>query len=289
MLNSFFNTLIIMLEKIIFYTLITFSCLLVQLLVSYIFSKNKPKLQLNENLISIIGASLFFGIMFTLISKISSQFNLLIISFILFASTISSYWFIINPLKYLFFKNKYSRDFALENELETLGYHYKILFTNQIKSNALATGIVPFYKTIIISNNLKDELSKTQLLAIIFHEIGHHEKRHILKLFFVNTILQSLFFLMFFMVNKINFDIAIFEPLSVAIVGGIGGFIFWYVPSKISFIFEYQADKYSANYYNKDEVMIALSKLDEISGGELSKGNYSHPNLQKRLNNLKNN
>ena len=231
-----------MLEKIILYTLITFSCLLVQLVVFYIFSKDKTKLQFNESLISIIGASLFFGIMFTLISKISSQFNLVIVSFILFASTISSYWFIINPLKYLFFKNKYSRDIALENELKSIGYHYKILFTDQIKSNALATGIVPFYKTIIIGNNLKDKLSKTQLLAVIFHEIGHHEKKHILKLFFVNIVLQSIFFLMFFVVNRINFDVAIFDPLSIATVGGIGGFLFWYIPSKISFIFEYHAD-----------------------------------------------
>jgi len=277
-----------MLRKFILYALITFLCLLAQLFVFYIFLKDKTKLQFNESLISIIGASLFFGIMFTLISKISGQFNLVIVSFILSASTISSYWFIINPLKYLFFKKKYSKDIALENELKSQGYHYKILFTNQIKSNAIATGIVPFYKTIIISNNLKDELTKTQLLAIIFHEIGHHEKRHILKLFFVNIVLQSIFFWMFFLVNRINFDVAIFEPLSIAIVGGIGGFIFWYVPSKISFLFEYQADKYSADYYNKDEIMIALTKLDEISGGEISKGNYSHPNLQKRLKNIKN-
>lgn len=276
-----------MLGKFILYALITFLCLLAQLFVFYIFLKDKTKLQFNESLISIIGASLFFGIMFTLISKISGQFNLVIVSFILSASTISSYWFIINPLKYLFFKKKYSRDIALENELKSQGYYYKILFTNQIKSNAIATGIVPFYKTIIISNNLKDELTKTQLLAIIFHEIGHHEKRHIIKLFFVNIVLQSIFFWMFFLVNRINFDVAIFEPLSIAIVGGIGGFIFWYVPSKISFLFEYQADKYSADYYNKDEIMIALTKLDEISGGEISKGNYSHPNLQKRLKNIK--
>jgi len=75
--------------------------------------------------------------------------------------------------------------------------NYKILFTNLISTNAYATGIIPFYKIIIIGDNLKEKLNKAQLKAIIYHEIGHHENKHMLKLYFINVVLQTLFCFMF--------------------------------------------------------------------------------------------
>ena len=274
-----------MIKQAIFYTTIIFAVLLAQLIVFYFLSKEKSKFQFKENLLSFVGAALFIGIMLSLVSEIFGSLNYKIITFILVASIISSYWFIINPLKYLFRKNKYFRDHELEDEIKSEGYNYKILFTDQITSNAYATGIIPFYKIIIVGKTLKEKLTETQLKAIIYHEIGHHKKRHILKLFFINVVLMTIFSLMFSGLYSLHLT-GILEPLGVAMAGGIGGLLFWVIPSKVSFYFEYHADDYSAVHYSRDAIIDSLTKLDEISGGKLSKGNTNHPNLEKRLRSL---
>ncbi len=66
----------------------------------------------------------------------------------------------------------------------------------------------------------------------------------------------------------------------------MGGFLFWFIPNKISFYFEYYADEYSALNFSRRSLINALIKLDELSEGKLTRGNYSHPKIEKRLNNL---
>ncbi len=275
-----------MIQKILINILITFLILILQFFIFYFLSKEKNKSQINENLYMIIGASIFIGVMFSFASELYDRFNYKIIFFILWASISSSYWFIINPLKYLLRPKKYFRDIELETEIKSEGYNYKILLTDAIQDNAYATGIIPFYKIIIIGKNLKEKLNKSQLKAITFHEIGHHEKKHILKLFFVNIILQTIFFLMLFEINKLHFKASFIEPLLVAMTGGFGGFLFYFIPNKIMYKLEYQADKYSAIHNDKKAIIDALVKFDEISEGKLSKGNFNHPSLEKRVENI---
>ena len=171
-----------MIKKILISVTIVFVVLFMQHIIIFLLSKEKNKSQLKEHLISITGASIFIGIPLALVSLISDQFNYLIIIFVLLSSIIASYWFIINPLKYLVRPKKYSRDLDIEKEIKSEGYNYKILFTNIISTNAIATGIIPFYKTIIVGNNLKEKFTENELKAVIYHEIGHHENKHILKL-----------------------------------------------------------------------------------------------------------
>ena len=76
------------------------------------------------------------------------------------------------------------------------------------------------------------------------------------------------------------------EPLLGVITGGFVGFILYYVPSKVSYKFEYQSDMYAAKNFSKIAIINALERLDEISNGKLTKGNVTHPNLEKRLKNL---
>ena len=275
-----------MILKIITNILITFGILITQFFVFYFWSKEKSLPKINDSFSTILGASIFIGIMFSFASELYNLFNYKIIFFIVWASIISSYWFIINPLKYLFSPKKYSRDIELETEIKSAGYNYKILFTDAITDNAYATGIIPFYKIIIIGKNLKEKLDRSLLKAIVFHEIGHHEKKHILKLFFVNIVLQTIFVLMFFGINKLQYKPAFMEPLLVGVTGGFGGFIFYFIPNKIMYKLEYQADKYSAIHNEKSTMIDALMKLDALTGGKLSKGNSNHPPLKKRLENI---
>lgn len=275
-----------MLIQAFLYASMIFSVLVIQLIILHFFSGNKYKFNFKENILSFIIASLFIGTMFSLTSKFFNTINYRIISFILTASIISSYWFIVNPFKYLFYTKKIIRDKKLENEIKIEGHNYKIFLNKKTTSNAFATGILPFYKIVIVGEKLKEQLTKEQLKAIIYHEIGHHEKKHILKLFLINIILQTFFFVIFSQIYGINTNNSFIEPLLVGLLGGIAGFTFWFIPNRISYYFEYQADEYSATHYDKRAIADALKKLDEISEGKLTKGNYNHPTLTKRLNNL---
>ncbi|QTE22379.1 M48 family metallopeptidase [Polaribacter cellanae] len=272
---------------------IVFVILGLQHIVLFLISKERKRSQLKEHLISVIGAAIFIGIPLSflplLMPKIANNISYLIIIFILLSSIIVSYWFVINPLKYVFRPNKFTRDNLLEEEIQREGCPFKIYFTNMVENNAFATGIIPFYKIIVIGNNLKEELSKEELKAVIYHEIGHHKNKHILKLFVVSVILQTFVFLLFFKINQIHFTHAFMEPIMVGINGAFIGFVFYYVPSKISYQFEYQADNYAANKYSKIATIGALKRLDEISNGVLTKGNATHPKLEKRLQSLEKN
>ena len=276
-----------MIKKIILNSIIVFIILLLQQVIFYLFSKEKKPKIFVQNIYSIIGASFFFGIAYSLIGKISAHFNSTIISFILLASTISSYWFIINPLKHVFISKNNYRDFSIEKEIKTKGYDYKILISKSIVSNAYATGIVPFYRTILIGENLKEKLNSSELMAIIFHEIGHHEKKHLIKLYVINIILQTFFFLIFFQINKYHYEMNYIQPILIAIAGGSAGFIFWIIPNKISYQLEFEADKFSAIQYDQQAIIDALRKIDSISQGKLTKGNISHPKLMSRIKNIR--
>lgn len=272
-----------MIKKVILTAVIIFTIMTIQFVVLFVLSKERKRYQLYKNIKSFFLASIFIAIMFSLVSELSNHFNYKLILLILMASIIPTYWFVFAPLKYLFNHKKFYRDKDLEREIKSEGFNFKILFTEQLLTNAYATGIIPFYKIIIIGKDLKEKLSNNYLKAIIYHEIGHHEHKHILKLYFINILLQTFFFLVFFKVNIFHFDNSFIKPIIIFLIGAFAGFIFWFIPGKIMRLFEYQADIFSAKKYKKDNIIGALEKLDSISNGKISKGNFNHPNLEKRI------
>jgi len=88
-------------------------------------------------------------------------------------------------------------------------------------------------------------------------------------------------------IYKLHFNSTLIEPLLVALTGALVGIIYWFIPNKILYFMEFQADDYSAKNFNKKAIIDALKKLNEISGGKLTKGNVNHPNLEKRLKNIR--
>ncbi|MFO7940967.1 MAG: M48 family metalloprotease [Bacteroidales bacterium] len=275
-----------MLKQIIISTAIVFAVLLMQFFIIYLFAREKNKIQIKEIVLSFLGASLFIGLAISLLEFLFQSVNYKIIYYVLAASLISAYWFIVEPLKFLFFRGDRVRGKELEKKLTKKGYNYKILFSDAITNNAYATGIVPFCRVIILGSGLKKKLTPSQLEAIVYHEIGHHERYHILKLFLINVVLQVVYLQMFSLVFRLPDNIGLLEPLIVACVGGAGGLVFWFVPNKVSLWFEYYADKYAAVHYSREVIIESLQRLDEISGGSLTRGNYSHPKLEKRVRNI---
>ncbi len=265
---------------------IMLAILLVQHIVFFLFTKNKSKSQFTEGLPSIFLAALFIGTAITLILKFVGNYNSVIIYAFLFSVVSSGFWFVINPFKFLMNPKSYKRNTELENELKSEGYNYKILVTEKIKANALATGIIPFYRIILIGNYLQEQLDPANLKAIIYHEIGHHRKNHMLKIYVINIIIQVAFFMVYSQISKIEFEYPILEPLSVFLTGALMGLVIWVIPNRVLYFFEYHADGFAAKNYNKTAIIETLKKLDEISGGKLTKGNINHPTLTKRLTHL---
>jgi len=275
-----------MIRTFILSTAIVFAVLLVQFFIIYLFAREKSKVQIKEIVLSFLAASFFIGLVLSLLEYLFQSVNHKIIYYVLAASLISAYWFIVEPLKFLFVRGDRVRGKELEMKLAKKGYNYKILFTDAITNNAYATGIVPFCRIIILGRALKEKLTPSQLEAIVYHEIGHHERYHILKLFLINVVLQVVYIQVFSVVFHLPDNIGLLEPLIVACVGGAGGLVFWFVPNKVSLWFEYYADEYAAVHYDREVIVESLQRLDEISGGSLTKGNYSHPKLDKRVLNI---
>ena len=196
-----------------------------------------------------------------------------------------SYAFFIAPIFYLWRKKDFVRDTALEKELQGEGFNFKILFSDAFSSNAYCTGGIPNSRLIIVANNLRDHLRREELKAIIYHEIGHHKRYHILKLFFINVAVMLIAFYLFRYILEMGLNTGV-EVLMVAVIAAVQGLMIYYVPAKFMVHMEYQADLFAKKHCGEEAVNSALVKLDEISEGKLTKGNITHPNLEKRIRNL---
>lgn len=194
---------------------------------------------------------------------------------------VPTYNFVIQPIFYLMKKNNF-KEFDMKNLVSVKGYEVKIIDKELV--NAYATGIIPFSKTILIGKPLIRDLTNEELLSIQLHEAGHLKKKHLNKLFFVNTILCVIFY--FLLVVRSNYLTYNSQILNIVIVGFLGAFyglLVWYIPGKIQYKFELEADKYSVEKNGKENLINALNKLDLISSGDVSKGGITHPKLNVRL------
>jgi Zn-dependent protease with chaperone function len=189
--------------------------------------------------------------------------------------------FVIQPIFYLMKKNNFE-EYRIKNRMSVDGYEVKIIDKELI--NAYATGIIPFSKTILIGKPLIRDLTREELLSIQLHEAGHLKKKHLNKLFFVNTVLCVIFY--FLLVVRSHYLTSNSQILNIVIVGFLGAFyglLVWYIPGKVQYKFELEADKYSVEKNGKENLISALNKLDLISKGDVSKGGITHPKLSVRL------
>nr|WP_315170241.1 M48 family metalloprotease [uncultured Flavobacterium sp.] len=244
------------------------------------------------DLIQFIIESIFFGavfLSFMLISEILIQRNLLLsLVSVLIISLIPTYLFIISPIQFLLKKKEYS-DF--DSNFFCTNYSilksYKIKVINKNVFNAYATGIIPFSKTILIGKPLVDNLTKEELFSILLHEAGHLKLNHLNKLYFINLIIAVVSHLLFQLRSfYFHYDNEILNVFFVGITGAMFGLLLWFLPGKIQYKFEFEADRFAAKYNGEENLINALKKLDEMSNGDVSKGGITHPKLIFRINNI---
>ena len=274
--------------QLFYYSGIYFFILFVQYFINYLFSKEKDISIIKKNLLPAVTASLVIGSILHLLYTNFESFNSDILFYIFLSVTLYGYWFIINPLQNTLLSKQHQRNLEIENKLKKEGLNFKVFFTDEISTNAIATGIIPFYKIIILANNLKTSLNEKELMAIVYHEIGHHKRKHILIMYFLNVIFLTIYLIGRASMDNFEFPNKFYEGISVFCSGALFGLVVYYIPNKIMYFLEYDADSFSSKKYNRENIISALKSLDILSEGKLTEGNINHPNLEKRIANLEN-
>jgi STE24 endopeptidase len=164
-------------------------------------------------------------------------------------------------------------------------------------SNAFFTGFGRFRK-IVLFDTLIQQLTESELEAVLAHEIGHYKKKHIPKMLVWSAAsslaafyLISLFARQPWFYQTFGFETGSIVP-ALLLFGLLAGVVtFWFSPLAHwwSRRYEYQADAYAAQTMREPRSLIgALRKLNEKNLSNLtphpyySGFYYSHPTLLER-------
>ncbi len=171
------------------------------------------------------------------------------------------------------------------------------------KANAFFSGFGA-QKQVTLYDTLITDLSTTEVVAVLAHEVGHYKHKHIIYnlLLSLLSITLSLYLLALFLsqpevsqalgVQEISFHIGL---IAFAFIYSPVSFVLGLLTNVISRKFEYQADAYARVTYNAQDLIQALKKLSRNSLSNLTPHpwyvyfNYSHPTLLQRFRNLKSN
>ena len=195
---------------------------------------------------------------------------------------------------------------AIENFSGKVGFKLRNIYVidgskRSTKANAYFTGLGA-KKRIVLYDTLINDLTTSELVAVLAHEIGHYKKHHVIWSLLLG-ILQTgivLFLYSLFVGNpQLSAALGVAKPSF-----HIGLIAFGILYSPISLITglamnifsrknEYQADSFAAKHFNAIELASALKKLSVKSLSNLQPHpayvffHYSHPTLLQRLNALK--
>ncbi|MCK4561689.1 MAG: M48 family metallopeptidase [Flavobacteriaceae bacterium] len=168
------------------------------------------------------------------------------------------------------------------------------------KANAYFSGFGA-KKRIVLYDTLINDLEIDEIVAVLAHEVGHYQKKHV----FVNMILSllltglTLYILSLFINNSILSEaLSVSKPsfhigliafgILYSPISEITGILMNYISRK----FEYQADDYAKENFNGSALISSLKKLSKNSLSNLTPHkvnvfvHYSHPTLLQRIVNL---
>ncbi|MFZ9596609.1 MAG: M48 family metallopeptidase [Bdellovibrionia bacterium] len=166
------------------------------------------------------------------------------------------------------------------------------------KSNAFFTGFGRF-RRLVLFDTLIENHTVLELLAVIAHEVGHFERKHILKSM-VLSILTSLlvFFLLGLLMNREELFLA-FQMTSVSVYASLvfAGFIYAPLLRIVSIVsqvlsrkYEFEADQFAVETSFQPEALVsALKKLSRDNLSHLTPHplkvflDYSHPPVLARI------
>jgi len=197
---------------------------------------------------------------------------------------------------------------AIEDFSKTTGFKLKNIYSidgskRSTKANAYFSGL-GHKKTIVLFDTLIDLLSPQEVVAVLAHEIGHYQKKHIIKSLFLSLLTTAVFlFLLQLMLKYPIFSQALgVEQFKLHVSLIVFGILlspfstFWDIFKNSMYRkFEYQADNFAKNHNYSQELISSLKKLSLNNLSNLTPHklnvilNYSHPPLLERIKNLKSN
>ena len=193
----------------------------------------------------------------------------------------------------------------LKNLAEKVNYNLDKIFVidgskRSSKANAYFSGFGP-KKKVVLYDTLIEDLSPSEITAVLAHEIGHYKKKHIIFNLFLSIFTTAIMlFLLSLLIDNKNMAFALGANRTSFHVGIIAfgllftpiSFILGIFTNYISRKFEYQADNFAKKYANADDLVKGLKKLSKKSLSNLTPHpwyvfvHYSHPDLSRRISNL---
>ncbi len=172
------------------------------------------------------------------------------------------------------------------------------------KANAYFSGLGS-KKRIVLYDTLIQELTTTEIVAVLAHEIGHYKKKHTYMMLGASVLQMGMILFLF--------GLFLSEPAFTQVLGieyspeksYASFYVFSILFTPISFFIgllvnmlsrknEYQADRFSGEMYSAKELELALKKLSKQSLTNLTPHPwyvfcyYSHPTLYQRIVALRN-
>lgn len=162
-------------------------------------------------------------------------------------------------------------------------------------ANAVASGIVPGGRRVVLTTDLVSLLTAPELAAVAAHEIGHHRRRHL-------QVAASLLLALTFLYAV---GIAVLQNLATTLgMGPLGAFVVfsWMsafvllampaVLASCSRRFEWQADAYAARHGLAEELASAIEKIGSATverrdGSRLERLLTFHPPWRSRVERLR--
>lgn len=181
--------------------------------------------------------------------------------------------------------------------LKSSGFFKEDMSRQTKKENAFLAGLGKT-RRVVLGDNLMENMTTSEIVSIIAHEVGHHRYKHLWKIILIGMIQQ---FMIFFILNisikdifpqfltSTRWNLTLFPVFAISL-GALSGFFFGPLNNALSRCFEKQADRYALkSIEDKRSFMTALAGLADRN---LSNAYpawwmkilfYSHPPIGERL------
>ena len=168
---------------------------------------------------------------------------------------------------------------ALKEWIAPYGYDATIVGVEEHKT-AIMSGIFRSHPLIGVNRDLVGRMSKEDVTAILLHETGHARRSHILIVSLVGVVIG------FIGVRVIGIRHLPYGFLTrLFFVSSYTGLTVLFVMQCMYFL-EYDADLFAARRVGKARYISMLKNLDQYTDGGLTKGDFLHPKLEKRIRNV---
>ncbi len=195
---------------------------------------------------------------------------------------------------------------SIERYVNTVGFDLKKIFVidgskRSTKANAYFSGMGR-QKQVTLFDTLINDLSETEIVAVLAHEVGHYKRKHIVYTLLISILLTGLMLYilsLFITTPQLSLALGVQEPsyhaallaflLLYSPISTITGLLMNFLSRK----FEFQADNFAKETFDATALISSLKKLSKNNLSNLTPHpayvfvHYSHPPLLDRIQNLK--